>query len=162
MQHCLTLQVGSEEELGRVARAFVPAFRARQIVLLEGPLGAGKTTLVRAFCRALGVPRDVGIRSPTFTLVNEIEGGTIPIVHADFYRILDDPDALSELGFAELCVDALAFVEWGAAIPEIAQHATVTFTLGFVDGQEGARTLEVVSEPLEAWTELVANARDSL
>jgi tRNA threonylcarbamoyladenosine biosynthesis protein TsaE len=81
------------------------------LVLLEGELGAGKTCLVRGLCRALGVPEDVPVTSPTFALVHELEG-RVPIVHADLYR-LETLDEVSDLGLDDQIADAIVFVEWG-------------------------------------------------
>lgn len=156
--------VPNEDALAVVASSLAPGFEVGQLILLEGPLGAGKTALTRAFCRALGVPSEVGIRSPTFTLINEVDGGRVPIVHADFYRIMEDPEALSELGFVELCSEALAFVEWGAELPEVAPYATLKLSLSFAPDSEHARVLRV--EPLgddsNQWQPLLAVLDKSL
>ncbi|MFO0756387.1 MAG: tRNA (adenosine(37)-N6)-threonylcarbamoyltransferase complex ATPase subunit type 1 TsaE [Byssovorax sp.] len=82
------------------------------LLILEGTLGAGKTFLTRALCRALDIPASTPITSPTFTLVHEHEG-RLPIVHADLYR-LGDADELIELGLGERRRDgAVLVIEWG-------------------------------------------------
>lgn len=74
-------------------------------VLLYGDLGAGKTVLVRGVGEALGIS---GVRSPSFTLINEYESGSgIFVVHADLYRL----DDASSLGLEEY-EDVIMFVEW--------------------------------------------------
>jgi tRNA threonylcarbamoyladenosine biosynthesis protein TsaE len=80
------------------------------VVLVSGELGAGKTTLVRGACRALGV--DAPITSPTFTIGSRYRG-RLAVSHLDLYR-LDDLDA-EEPGLLDdyLTPDAVAFVEWG-------------------------------------------------
>lgn len=81
------------------------------LVALTGPLGAGKTTLVRAACRGAGV--EGRVRSPTFTLHNHHRPpGRRPIHHVDLYR-LSGPEELDDLGWDEL-LDArgVVFVEW--------------------------------------------------
>src|SRR5690606_18441710 len=78
---------------------------------LSGDLGAGKTTLVRSICEALGVPRE-RIASPTFAIVHPYEGGRLPVWHADLYR-LGDEDELFETGFFELRESGgVLLVEW--------------------------------------------------
>jgi len=82
------------------------------LVVLEGDLGAGKTFLVRGIARALGVPLEVPVTSPTFALVHELPA-RVPLLHADLYR-LGDADELAELGLVErVGHDAVALVEWG-------------------------------------------------
>ncbi len=92
----------------RVAVALVPG----DVVLIEGELGAGKTTLVRGACRALGVRGPV--TSPTFTIGQRYEAD-VPVAHLDLFRVPDlggeDPDLLADY----LRPDTIAFVEWPQA-----------------------------------------------
>ena len=86
------------------------ALDSRVFVALYGPLGSGKTTLVRAACRSVGVVDDV--LSPTFTLVNQYHAPEGAIYHADLYR-LDEPQQLVDIGWDDLLMaEALVFVEW--------------------------------------------------
>jgi tRNA threonylcarbamoyladenosine biosynthesis protein TsaE len=79
------------------------------VVLVEGELGAGKTTFVRGACRALGVESPV--TSPTFTIGQRYRG-RLPVSHIDLFRVADlgseDPDLLADY----LAPDTIAFVEW--------------------------------------------------
>ena len=104
----------------RVAQRLAAALAPGDLVLLEGDLGAGKTYFARAVGRALGIPHDVAITSPTFTLVHEYETprGHFPLVHADLYR-LADPDDLHELGLREArAAGAVVMAEWAARFAE--------------------------------------------
>jgi tRNA threonylcarbamoyladenosine biosynthesis protein TsaE len=97
----------------RLAARLAAAALGGDLVVLSGPLGAGKTFFVRALCRALGVPAEVPVTSPTFTLVHEHQG-RLPIRHADVYRIGGEAE-LDELGLREQRAEgALLVVEWGA------------------------------------------------
>ena len=92
-----------------VGAALADILAPGDVVVLRGDLGAGKTTLVRAAVRALGVSGPV--TSPTFAIANSYEG-RVPVAHLDVWR-LGDPDD-EELGLALEAVgrDAVAFVEW--------------------------------------------------
>ncbi len=94
------------------------------VILLEGPIGAGKSSLARAFIRArLG--RQEEVPSPTFTLVQVYEADGVEIWHADLYR-LTHPDEVWELGLDDAFSSAICLIEWpdrlGAHLPPGAMH----------------------------------------
>lgn len=92
---------------GPLARA---STAAPCVVHLEGPLGAGKTTLARGLLRGLG--HSGRVRSPTFTLLEPYELAQCVVIHLDLYR-LGDPEELAYLGIADLLVPGnLLLVEW--------------------------------------------------
>jgi tRNA threonylcarbamoyladenosine biosynthesis protein TsaE len=92
----------------RVAERLGPG----DLVVVSGEVGAGKTTLIRGACRALGVEEPV--TSPTFTIGQRYGGGRLPISHLDLYRLEslehEDPALLDDY----LGPDGVAFVEWPA------------------------------------------------
>lgn len=110
---CLRLADAAEtESLGRsLAAPLWRAVRERAIcVYLEGPLGAGKTTLARGLLRGLG--HEGRVRSPTFTLLEPYELEGCQVAHLDLYR-LADPAELDYLGLADLLTPGtIALVEW--------------------------------------------------
>ncbi|MBD3166099.1 tRNA (adenosine(37)-N6)-threonylcarbamoyltransferase complex ATPase subunit type 1 TsaE [bacterium] len=100
---------GSPEETADVARELLPLLNAGESLALIGPLGAGKTTFVRALMHALGYIRPV--RSPSFTLVHRYPTDP-PVVHVDLYRLKDAAE-LTALNLEEEAEGALLIVEWG-------------------------------------------------
>jgi len=85
------------------------------IILFSGEIGAGKTTLIKAFCRHLGV--EDAVSSPTFSLVNEYEGRDGNIYHFDLYRIQSEEE-LYDIGYEDYFFSGyLCLVEW----PEMAR-----------------------------------------
>ncbi len=101
----------------RLAKAVADALVPGDLVILSGDLGAGKTFFTRALCRALGVPSEEPITSPTFTLIHEHEG-RFPIAHADLYRVGDEEE-LGQLGLRDRRGEgAVVVVEWGAPYAE--------------------------------------------
>ncbi|MFN7971933.1 MAG: tRNA (adenosine(37)-N6)-threonylcarbamoyltransferase complex ATPase subunit type 1 TsaE [Acidobacteriota bacterium] len=113
------------EELGR---ALGPGDK----VLLVGPLGAGKTTLVKGVARAHAVKDDV--TSPTFTLIHTYQGARGALHHVDLYRI-DDPSELEETGLYEIWLSGdPVLCEWGDKLPPgVAREATLRIEL-LIDG----------------------------
>ena len=114
------ISVSTLAELPDAARQLYTAISAsgRSIVAFEGEMGAGKTTLIRALCAALGVADDVS--SPTFALVNEYrDGAGRPVYHFDFYRI-DSLDEALRIGAAEYFDSGyLCLIEWPSRIAEL-------------------------------------------
>jgi tRNA threonylcarbamoyladenosine biosynthesis protein TsaE len=95
-----------------LARAIGRTIAPSDLVILTGPLGSGKTFLVRAVCRELGLERRLRVTSPTFSLVHEYPS-TPPVVHADLYRLRTEEDVLA-LGLLEQRDQGkVLFVEWG-------------------------------------------------
>jgi tRNA threonylcarbamoyladenosine biosynthesis protein TsaE len=110
----LTYRSTSTGETEAIAHAVGKCLRPGDIVLLHGPLGAGKTAFVRGAARALGVRGRV--RSPTFVFVNMYPGNT-PVVHADLFRV---PRGEGEdLGLEDLANgDVVSFIEWAERSPD--------------------------------------------
>jgi tRNA threonylcarbamoyladenosine biosynthesis protein TsaE len=101
-----------------LARAIGRQLTPGDLFVLSGPLGSGKTFLVRAVCRSLGLASAVRVTSPTYTLIHEYE--TVPpLVHADLYRLSPPGDRAAVddatvLALAEQRSEGrVLFVEWG-------------------------------------------------
>jgi tRNA threonylcarbamoyladenosine biosynthesis protein TsaE len=102
------------------------AAAAGDVVLLEGPLGAGKTVLVQGLAEGLGSKAEVV--SPTFVLVRQYRG-RLELVHADLYR-LDDRPEIEALGLLELSAEGVLALEWADRAPwlEAPQSARLSIT----------------------------------
>jgi tRNA threonylcarbamoyladenosine biosynthesis protein TsaE len=126
----VTSSAAETEALGaRLAEGLEPG----DVVVVSGEVGAGKTTLIRGACRALGIEGPV--TSPTFTIGHRYEGGRLPVSHLDLYRLggLDeeDPALLDDY----LTPGAVAFVEWPAvAEPRLAGRSVVAVRLAHAGG----------------------------
>ena len=113
----MEITINDLADLPRAARELHERMGSSRTLLLDGDLGAGKTTLVQALCRQLGVQGAVS--SPTFALVNEYsrplaDGETEPVYHLDLYRLKDADEALA-MGLEEYLYSGhYCFVEWPA------------------------------------------------
>ncbi len=107
----------------------VLAFAKAKTILFNAPMGSGKTTLISAMCRALGVTD--AISSPTFSIVNEYEGKDTNVLHFDLYR-LQHADELLQIGFEDYIdrPSTFIFIEWPEfAMPFLEQFQTVHITM---------------------------------
>ncbi|HVD99353.1 MAG TPA: tRNA (adenosine(37)-N6)-threonylcarbamoyltransferase complex ATPase subunit type 1 TsaE [Cytophagaceae bacterium] len=121
MKNELTVElelISSLDHLSKAAEQVVSFSENTNVWLFEGPMGAGKTTLIKAICKVFGVKDNVS--SPTFSLVNEYHNirGNI-FYHFDFYRIKSEEEA-SDIGVDEYFYsEDYCFVEWPSMIPSL-------------------------------------------
>lgn len=124
--HEFTTQSGADTI--EVGRKLVRLLKPPQLLLLQGELGTGKTTLVKGIAQALDAAEPDEVTSPTFTLVHEYDGTRdgkpVKLYHLDVYR-LEGERQLETLGLDELLTqDALVLVEWGEKFKSIRKRAT--------------------------------------
>jgi tRNA threonylcarbamoyladenosine biosynthesis protein TsaE len=128
------------EDTAALGRALGGVLEPGDLVVLAGPLGAGKTVLVQGIGAGLGVPGR--ITSPTFVLARVHRGGRLPLVHVDAYRLgsveeVDDLDLDADLG------SSVTVVEWGSGLVEQLSDAHLLVRLARAeDSEERTATLE--------------------
>lgn len=160
----MELQIKTLDELGAAAQTFAQRIGRSRVIAFYGSMGAGKTTFIRALCRALGVQEPV--TSPTFAIVNEYhamiddlrlmndesEGNTIcihqssihqssitKVFHFDFYRIRRIEEAY-DMGFEDYLYSGhLCLIEWPELIEDLLPDDTVRVHITAAD--DGSRTI---------------------
>jgi tRNA threonylcarbamoyladenosine biosynthesis protein TsaE len=126
-----TVRSGSAAETEALGAKLAAELRPGDVVLLRGDLGAGKTTLIRGACRALGVTGPV--TSPTFT-IGQRYSGRLPVSHLDLYRLGglegEDPALLDDY----LDPASVAFIEWPATAARLAGRRVLEIRLTHLGG----------------------------
>lgn len=132
------LQSSSAADTEAIGSELAERLGPSDVVLVSGELGAGKTTLIRGACRALGVEGPV--TSPTFT-IGQRYSGRLPVAHLDLFRLRtlegEDPGLLDDY----LTSEAVAFVEWPAAAEPQLERIAVRVLIEHAGGDE--RTVTV-------------------
>ena len=157
-----SLESSSEEETRDLAARLAELVEEGDVILLAGPLGAGKTVFVQGLARSLGIRER--IISPTFTIVREYgarEGARLPLFHVDLSRL--EADDFRELGYEEESAAGVMVVEWGEKLrDDLGDWMLVRLEHGLRSGQ---RRLEVAwkgprgAALAEAWAHEVARSR---
>ena len=122
----------STQETEHLGECLARKLQPGDVVAYTGDLGAGKTAFTRGLARGLGISQQV--TSPTFTIVNEYEGGRLPLFHFDLYRI-GSPEELFDIGWEDyLSRGGVCAVEWS-------EHADAAFEVRpiWVDIRQGER-----------------------
>jgi tRNA threonylcarbamoyladenosine biosynthesis protein TsaE len=118
-----------------MAAELAAAGTAPLIVLLEGELGAGKTTLVKGIAEGFEAALAENVTSPTFTLIHEYRGPVVTLYHIDLYRIETERE-LETLGLDDLLApNCILLVEWGEKFPRLRRHRHMEIVLERVKGE---------------------------
>jgi tRNA threonylcarbamoyladenosine biosynthesis protein TsaE len=129
----VTERTASAAETEAIGERLAAELGPGDVVLVSGELGAGKTTLIRGACRALGVSEPV--TSPTFT-IGHTYSGRVPVSHLDLYRLADlgqeDPALLEDY----LTPEAVALIEWPGAAELRLERITRRVELSHAGGDE--------------------------
>lgn len=135
----MTIKIESINSIDDSARVFVENMGTKKIFLLNGNMGAGKTTFIKSICKTLGVKETVN--SPTFAIVNEYTTDDNKIIyHFDCYRINKTEEAL-EIGLDEYLESGeLCFIEWAENIAPLLPDDCVNVNI--TEKENGIRFVE--------------------
>ena len=130
----------SEEETQQLGERLAARLTPGAVIAFTGDLGAGKTAFTRGLARGLGIRERV--TSPTFTIVNEYEGGRLPLFHFDMYR-LGSSEELYDIGWEDyLARGGVCAVEWSENIDDALEHGAIRVDIRRGE-QEGQRLIEI-------------------
>ena len=136
----LTIDAPKLRRTRALARRVARLLRAGDVLLLQGPLGAGKT----AFAQGLGegLKLETPVNSPPFVLMARHEG-PLPLFHADLYR-LDDAEEVAELALAEQAAEGVLAVEWPERAFDVLPGEHLLIILELVEADQDARRITLV------------------
>lgn len=130
----------SPEETRALGGRLANALQGGEVIAFTGDLGAGKTAFVSGMAAALGV--DERVTSPTFTIVNEYEGGRLPLFHFDMYR-LGSADELFHIGWEDyLARGGVCAVEWSENVDEAIEDDAIRISITRGD-DENSRVITI-------------------
>lgn len=152
----MKLSINSAKQMQNLGKVIAQTASEHDLLLLNGDLGAGKTTLTQGLGRALGIRRPV--KSPTFTIVREYREGKMPLFHMDFYRLEDDD--LSSIDLNEyLSEPGLVVIEWPDIIAENLPDAYLELKITRVDDSWNSTKREIELKPkganYQTWAEKI-------
>jgi tRNA threonylcarbamoyladenosine biosynthesis protein TsaE len=111
------VKTNSPEETEEFAREFASSLKGGEVILMQGDLGAGKTTFIRGLALGLGIDDPGEVSSPSYTLINEYVGEKT-LIHVDLYRLNDDQEVIELALEDQLDEDTVFAIEWGEKLPE--------------------------------------------
>lgn len=141
MARPLTFTIGSEAEMTTLANTLAPHLCAGDVVLLDGPLAAGKTFFVKALVAAMG--SNELVTSPTYAIANIYEGPSCDILHVDAYRI-ENAREFYHLGLEDQVETGISLIEWGSRIAD-AFDAPLRLSIALGD-TENARAVTLAAD----------------
>ena len=123
----MVIESWKPEETFELGRKLGEEASPSSVYCLNGDLGVGKTVFTQGFAAGLGIEEPVN--SPTFTIVQQYDGGRLPFYHFDVYRI-GDVSEMDEIGYEDCFYgDGVSLVEWSNLIEEVLPEDVVTITI---------------------------------
>lgn len=134
------IKIKNLDEMERFASILAKHLAAQDLILLNGDLGAGKTTLTQFIGKHMGVRRN--INSPTFNIIKSYQGTNLKLHHMDCYRLEDSDD---DLGFEEYFADeAVIVIEWSEFITDFLPTTHLTIQINTIT--ENERVIELKAQ----------------
>ena len=130
----------SENDTKQLAMFLASKLNTGDTLVLSGDLGSGKTKFTEGFLSYFNLEDEIS--SPTFTIVNEYKGGSVPFYHFDVYRISDD-DELYAMGFDDYVQNGICVVEWSENIPDSIPGDAYRVTIERVPDDENGRKITI-------------------
>lgn len=154
----LKIEVDSATQTQEIAQKLAQFLNAGDIILLDGDLGAGKTTFTKGLAEGLGIHRN--IKSPTFTIIREYQQGRLPLYHMDVYRL--EETGGEDLGLEEYFEgDGVSVVEWSQFVGDEIPENHLIIHLNKDDENDDRR--ELVFEPHgQCYEKIVAELKNEL
>lgn len=136
----MQLITNCEADTKNFAKSLAKILKPKDIVVLTGELGSGKTKFVEGFLSYFGLENEIS--SPTFTIVNEYKNNNINIYHFDVYRLADSSE-FYEIGGDEYFDTGICLIEWGELIEDAlpSNYIHITFTKN--ENEENSRILDI-------------------
>lgn len=135
-----------EQDTINFAENFAKELNKKDIIVLSGDLGSGKTKFVQGILKHFGLENEIS--SPTFTIVNEYNTRTCPIYHFDVYR-LADIDEFYAMGGEEYFENGICLIEWGEIIEDALPSNYIKITFSKNDDNDDYRELHI--ERISRW-----------
>lgn len=131
------ITITTAEQMHQLGVQLSAQLRAGDLLLVNGPLGAGKTVLAQGVGEGLGI---TGITSPTF-VISRVHKGAIPFIHVDAYRLVDSENPNLYLDDLDLDIaNSITFIEWGGAESARLSEDRLEIT---IDRSEDVRKVEI-------------------
>lgn len=158
MTTLLRLRSQSPAQTKRIGMCLGNLLKPGDVVLLQGPFGAGKTTLVQGMAKGLGI--EGRVTSPSFALVNEYRAdqkhGGIPVFHIDVYRVSNPEEAL-QFGLDEYLSDrGISLIEWAERIEDVVPESHLWIGLQVTGANRRLLMIKAFGERPERFLEQVA------
>ncbi|SET13679.1 tRNA (adenosine(37)-N6)-threonylcarbamoyltransferase complex ATPase subunit type 1 TsaE [Anaerobranca gottschalkii] len=140
----MEFKTNSKAETMELGKKIGALLKSGDILILEGDLGAGKTTFTQGIAQGMGI--NDYVKSPTFTYVMEYRG-KIPLYHFDLYR-LKDPEELYDLGFEDFLYQGVLVMEWGSMVEKmLAEDGFDYIKISLLKTGENTRIIHIEDTP---------------